>query len=216
MKHVPSEKSIGQKFGKLLVIEILQTTDGAKHKKARCICDCGNEKIVTVNRLRTGNTISCGCARKELCAKISKISVEKGIISGRIKTPEMATAKIVYCNRYIDGNLTFEQFLELSQQNCFYCGKEPSNTTNYYSYKSANNRYSKERQLLGNFTYNGLDRIDSNKLHNLDNVVPCCLPCNKAKLDRNINDFIKWIDVTYDHIHNQTTAIWKDYINPYR
>lgn len=34
-----------------------------------CQCDCGNEVTVSGNRLRSGNTKSCGCLRRELVSK---------------------------------------------------------------------------------------------------------------------------------------------------
>lgn len=54
----------GQKFGRLTVID----REGSdKHKNAtwNCVCDCGNEKIVTSISLKSGNTKSCGCIFKE-------------------------------------------------------------------------------------------------------------------------------------------------------
>lgn len=50
----------GQKFGKLTVIENVGKLDGRRYSW-RCICDCGNEKIVLGASLRSGNTKSCGC-----------------------------------------------------------------------------------------------------------------------------------------------------------
>lgn len=52
---------IGQKFGKLLVI-------GKSDKKSfwKCLCDCGNEKIVYSSSLYSGASKSCGCLRKEM------------------------------------------------------------------------------------------------------------------------------------------------------
>lgn len=53
----------GQRFGRLTVIEYVETV-----KKAswwRCKCDCGNEKNITLNHLRTGQTRSCGCLAAE-------------------------------------------------------------------------------------------------------------------------------------------------------
>ena len=54
----------GKKFGRLLVIN-------PDHKNNRglwfwkCHCDCGNEAIVSGDKLRRGVTKSCGCLQKE-------------------------------------------------------------------------------------------------------------------------------------------------------
>jgi len=50
----------GQVFGRLTAVSYL--TDG----KWLCKCECGNEKIVRGNKLRNGNTQSCGCKRREV------------------------------------------------------------------------------------------------------------------------------------------------------
>jgi hypothetical protein len=36
-----------------------------------CLCDCGNEKLVSAITLRNGSSTSCGCQRKERAPKIS-------------------------------------------------------------------------------------------------------------------------------------------------
>jgi len=46
---------IGQKFGKLIPIKYLG------NYKYLCICNCGNEKIIISQHLRSGSTKSCGC-----------------------------------------------------------------------------------------------------------------------------------------------------------
>lgn len=53
----------GQRFGKLVVIERAGTQNG--HILWKCKCDCGNEIVTLMNSLRGGNTISCGCFRRE-------------------------------------------------------------------------------------------------------------------------------------------------------
>jgi len=54
----------GQRFGRLVAIE-----DSGKRSHShilwRCICDCGNETLVTANNLLKGKTRSCGCLRTE-------------------------------------------------------------------------------------------------------------------------------------------------------
>jgi hypothetical protein len=51
---------IGQKFGKLLVIEKAPVCK--KRTNWKCKCDCGTEKIVESGHLRHGRTKSCGCS----------------------------------------------------------------------------------------------------------------------------------------------------------
>lgn len=62
---------VGQKFGRLSVIA---RTDNSKSSKTRfiCRCECGKEVVVVGSNLRSGNTTSCGCFRKEQLSAISK------------------------------------------------------------------------------------------------------------------------------------------------
>ena len=60
---------IGQKFGRLMVTKFDGRTE--HHSYWDCLCDCGNTKRVTGDRLKSGNTKSCGCLRKELTIKRS-------------------------------------------------------------------------------------------------------------------------------------------------
>lgn len=58
----------GKRFGKLVVIR--RTADhcqpsGQKKRKWLCKCDCGKEIEVREDSLKTGNTKSCGCSRKD-------------------------------------------------------------------------------------------------------------------------------------------------------
>ena len=61
----------GQKFGKLLVIELHKHIPG-KEIYWKCLCDCGNEKITTGRSLKTNKTTSCGCYHKEIMETIIK------------------------------------------------------------------------------------------------------------------------------------------------
>ena len=60
-----------QRFGRLTAIRIV-----GKDKSNRCLwlcmCDCGNEKVVTSGNLQSGNVRSCGCITKEACAELGK------------------------------------------------------------------------------------------------------------------------------------------------
>lgn len=60
MREHPS--LIGERFGKLIVIEQLPSTDNGK-RRWRCKCDCGGEHSATTGNLRSGRTTNCGCKK---------------------------------------------------------------------------------------------------------------------------------------------------------
>lgn len=112
---------------------------------------------------------SSGNSIKNKGSEGSKNSFSKPIISN---------AKSAWRNGYSKDGLSFKKFLELSQQNCFYCNKKPSNK---FAKAYWDDNYA--------FIYNGLDRIDSSKGHINSNLVPCCKYCNRSKLNLSIDDF---------------------------
>ena len=192
-KNSKAEESLNKKFGRLLVVKLLNF-DKFYNRKVLCICDCGKEKIATLAKLKSGDTKSCGCFRLESAMRqLEGASRKNSKLKGKSE-PRIGTAKIVFA-RYSDGNLSFDDFLIMSQQNCFYCDVEPSNIFNHYICGDA--RYSPERVAQGYFTYNGLDRVSSKLPHDLDNVVPCCIRCNKAKLTQSKEEFFSWISKVY-------------------
>ena len=65
----------GKRFGRLTVLGRnieYQKEHNEYHPCWNCICDCGNECIVSGPSLRTGNTKSCGCYQKEMRHKSTK------------------------------------------------------------------------------------------------------------------------------------------------
>lgn len=170
----------GQKFGKLTVIEEAYRK---KNVYWKCHCECGIQTIVIGAGLRNGHTTSCGCNKVDGAIKTAKKMLSED--------PRITSARNVYGNNYKDGNITFEQFIELSQMNCYYCGNKPENTYNRYKGKR---KTVLQNISVGNFYYNGLDRLDNSKVHDLDNVVTCCKWCNAAKLKRTSFEFETWIE----------------------
>lgn len=95
-----------------------------------------------------------------------------------------AAARQVYANyknsaehRGHPFELDFDLFAEVIQQNCYYCGAEP------------NNLY--ERHNVKDY-YSGIDRIDNTKGYFPDNIVPCCIVCNRAKFKMTTKEFLGW------------------------
>jgi hypothetical protein len=185
---------IGKKFNRLLIVDIFKEPSKWNGSQARCLCECGTEKIIPIRYLFNGESTSCGCYKKEKFgtryypAKKSRIPLE----------PRLGSALSVFRRRYNDGNLLIEEFLELSQQNCYYCNIGPFNCYNTYKPMGVYSRDKKcgvsaKRIAEGNFVYNGLDRVDNNRKHDKDNVVPCCINCNRAKSNLSQKDFFELI-----------------------
>jgi hypothetical protein len=145
------EDLTGQKFGKLTLIKRVEN-DKRNWPVWECKCDCGNITNVSTVKLNTGHTKSCGCLN---------LPGDQRLLAARFE----------YSRRYNDGDLTYEEFYELSQKDCNYCGKPPSNGNEI-------------------FKWNGLDRVDSKFPHNKNNVVSCCMRDNTMKSNRNVGEFI--------------------------
>ena len=56
------KNNIGEKFGRLTIIDILWDADRAK---AICRCDCGNDYVGVKSDIVSGHTQSCGCLQSE-------------------------------------------------------------------------------------------------------------------------------------------------------
>ena|ERR1700722_4268591 len=169
--HPNSRKQniLNERFGSLEVIEELSSKPGKpKRPRWKCKCDCGN--IIIVNRgcdLKSGNTNSCGCVRSEKASK----RASKRNFDNRKHDPRIATALRVY-KEYCNSELTFEEFLEKSQKNCYYCNAPPANSRTSNVKKSSN--FYIENSL---FVYSGLHRINSKLPHSKENSVSCCKEC---------------------------------------
>jgi hypothetical protein len=180
----------GQKAGRLTFLK--PTED----KNQRTIiwelhCDCGNLVYARPIDVLRGQTHSCGCLATELRQNRKKY------------TPIIASARDVWRVYKKDG-ITFEEFFELSQQPCYYCNSKPSNKHNVGLSSLRRGFNINPLQITdGYFIYNGLDRIDSSKLHTIDNVVTCCYKCNWMKSDLSLSDFVQHINRIHAHLELQ-------------
>lgn len=80
----------GKKFGRLTVIRHCKRPKGYVNTLAwwLCVCECGTKKRVAGDKLRNGDTISCGCFRSAELAK-GRRSLHEAIFShGLSRTPE--------------------------------------------------------------------------------------------------------------------------------
>jgi hypothetical protein len=162
-------------FGRLTAIERI-TKDNSRggHRKTmwRCKCSCGNEKIVSLSSLRVGDTRSCGCITKEINkSKIkSSSNVWKGYkdISGQV----FCWLRNGATRRLLPFNITIEdvwnQFIS-QKEKCYLTGLPISFLENTAS----------------------VDRIDSSKGYERDNIAICLKIVNKMKMDIPLDEFVK-------------------------
>lgn len=191
-KIIKIEEEIGKIYNYLTVLkegEPYKTKANYLSRRWIFKCICGNEKSILPNNVFSGSIKSCGCMKKEVCKKaIQKYYKEK------YKTPVEDRLYGNYAYYWNipkrEFNISKERFIELVNSNCYYCGITPflirSNKT-----KSVNK------------PLNGIDRIDSSKGYIEGNVVPCCIHCNRAKMDRNIDDFKNWIKLIYNNLYEK-------------
>ena len=66
----------GMKYGRLTVVEFDRLQNHKTYWK--CVCDCGLTVIATGNNLRSGNTSSCGCLRRETTSQRGIANMKHG------------------------------------------------------------------------------------------------------------------------------------------
>lgn len=75
---------IGQKYGKLTVLSRHECNDKFNKPLWVCKCECGNIAIVGGNRLKSGNTKSCGCLIPITSREQGKRNAKHGMKGSRI------------------------------------------------------------------------------------------------------------------------------------
>ena len=176
----------GKTFNNLIVIEkyngILSKDRGDHCAYWLCKCICGNIKPISSRDLRSNRIKSCGCQNYNYIKR------------RKFEDPIKINAHNAY-RKYSDEDLSFEDFLVISQQNCFYCNAPPQQKYNTFT-----NRKTVDKSVSDGyvFYYNGIDRIDPGRGHSRDNIVACCKHCNTAKLDLSFEEFKDKIRKIYE------------------
>lgn len=66
----------GNRYGKLVVIKRVDSKPNTTYWL--CKCDCGKEKIILGNSLKSGATVSCGCYQKSFIGNLRKTHGDTG------------------------------------------------------------------------------------------------------------------------------------------
>ena len=172
----------GQRFGKLTVIE--PATVHTYDTMWKCLCDCGKKRTTGTYALRSGHTKSCGCYQKERAGASHRLPKEQASFNATYSIYRKSAKK-----RGHNFNLSTKDFRIITKQNCFYCGANPSQHKRHELYN-------------GEYTYNGIDRINNSKGYEPKNVVTCCKKCNFMKHDHSQKDFLTHVERIHKHQHN--------------
>lgn len=85
--------------------------------------------------------------------------------------------------------LSFEDFVDITQHECYLCGVKPSQV---YIHGKRLARYTREP-----FIYNGIDRCENDIGYVTGNLAASCGTCNMAKRFLNIETFLEYIKRAY-------------------
>lgn len=180
--------NIGDKIGNFIISNVLLV---GKNKVYDCLCKCGGIrrfwKFSAIHRQK-----SCGCG----IDSAGLTSKQRRSIKSRLGGYKNGAKK-----RGFSWELNYDEFCNIVSKNCFYCGSEPKNwdcISNAPSLqKDSPNVNFKDYEIK----FTGIDRFDTNKGYSLDNCVPCCVYCNRAKSNLNFDDFKEHIKKIYKWLY---------------
>lgn len=166
---------VGQRYGRLVVIEFSHCRN--KKRFWKCRCDCGNEVVVSRMQLRNGDTKSCGCLHKERSSENGKKNKKHGwskhslfnVHQGMIRRCEDFACKsygyyggrgIKVCNEWHD----IETFVEWAMNNDYKKGLEIDRIDNNGHYEPSNCRWVTHKENGNNKRNNHIIEVNGEKL----------------------------------------------------
>jgi hypothetical protein len=148
-------------------------------------CECGNiVKQEYSNIIASKKKIDAGLIRVYSCGCKSTLPLGVSAAKAALRNYEKSAE-----SRGYEFHLTFDEFLKITKSNCHYCDSPPMNSIGRTEKKRGNGRY----------VYNGMDRLNNSVGYCLENVVPCCRRCNRAKDVMGKKQFLEWIERVYKH-----------------
>ena len=154
------QKYVGQVYGHLTVREFShwkQTSAKFRHAMFMCDCDCGAACEASIYNLRSGNTASCGCVRRELARKqrtthglshTPEFQIWMGMLSRCSHDPDYGGRGVFVCGEWKGPN-GFEAFFA-------HVGQRPSSKhsvdriDNNKGYEPGNVRWATSKQQARN------------------------------------------------------------------
>lgn len=168
--------NIGEKYGSLTYIsESDLKKDGRRTGNFKC--DCGRLHTTTLRNVYKGKTKSCGCQKYKGLSPHTK-SINFSYSKNRTLSKAKAQFKYAYKLRNLTNELSDLDLEFIMFSRCFYCNKKYD-------------------------TPIGVDRLDNSIGYTLENSVPCCLVCNRMKLNFTTKQFISHIQLIYSALNKR-------------
>ena len=180
----------GQVFDRWTVI---QRGEDGKGRQVRwlCRCECGTEKLVIGATLKNGTSKSCGCVTRERMSRTQRLEFGEASFNHLYRRYKRKAR-----SRNLEWRLSKQEVRYLTKQRCFYCNALPTAIT-------------LRPGVNGDYTYNGIDRVDNSLGYIPDNAVPCCRNCNLAKRDMDVTTFVAWVKRAYQNMASDSFDIDK-------
>ena len=198
------ENLVGQKYNKLTIIEHVA------YRRVKCKCDCGNEKECDLYDLKRNRIIGCGCARNtpEL-RELSRIRAyelqKKGILNkgGDYRTNQYTGFK--YLLKCIKNKNRINKKCNISLEDLEEVWKKQNGRCAYTKLQLILVTHSNPRKDIPKWKLASVDRIDSSKGYEKDNIQFVSRTLNYAKNDMKHEEMIKFLhfvknDATFDHL----------------
>lgn len=177
----PRIDETGKRYGRWTVLSCAGNSPEHNNYWWVCRCDCGVISKVRGQSLRQGKSKSCGCFRDEESSKRRRLPIGVAAVNNLLINLRYHANK-----RGHKWLLSDEHAISLLASNCFYCGTAPQQVWG-------------RNFVYGRCVYNGIDRIDSSRNYEKNNVVPCCKSCNYAKRTMSQEDFKSWVKRVHEH-----------------
>ncbi len=170
----------GQKFGRLVVIEVVK--EKGKRKKLMCRCQCGKVVEVSEDKLKSGHTKSCGCLWIETIK-------ERNSTHGKTKT-KLYSIWNAMINRTTNKNVW--NFKNYGERGITVCEEWKRNFISFYEW-AMKNGYKEGLSI---------ERKNNNKGYSPDN-------CRWATAKEQGNNTRRNVSITYKN-ETLTEAQWAD------
>jgi hypothetical protein len=170
-QFVKTKVHVGRSYGRWTVLG-----HGGEDRKGNILwkvqCLCGKESIEYPNKVKRNTDTTCHIRHVGRIESAKPPSTAIGLYGAYQKAAS---------SKQRSFSLSLEEFTEITQKNCVYCGTKPTQV--YRGYVGS-----------GDYIYNGIDRQNNLLGYEYGNCVPCCGVCNRFKGATPYETFMLWID----------------------